>query len=156
MHLPKRLLVSAGLAASISSLGLVGTAHASEAPQTAPVAVSPNAIGDCPGTSFCGWSNTDYTGTLWYWVYSHYPHDEYLPLPSGEKDQYSSVFNNREYGTYVAPSYPPTTGNVVCLYGGAFEPNLGNLTWPDGGSQNNSISSLALLTYACPTIDVAS
>lgn len=120
----------------------------------------PNTMGQCPTKRLCFWKDAGWMGTVWHkgddprdgtWVY----------VGDDLKDKASSLWNNRAttaaIGKDFDPSKFPASGpNLICLVPHRFEMDLTKLSWQDGSSVNDSISSYNLFlndTIHCPFLD---
>jgi hypothetical protein len=123
----------------------LGTAQASTAAQTS--AVAPMSKSQCPGHSFCMWQNYDYNNTVsggfWSYTYNNpWGILEWYYVGDNANDKATSIFNNRGWRTGINKDVnPASTVDVYCRAGGYYDSDLVGNHWPDGSSENDSISA---------------
>lgn len=134
------------------------TAHAPIQPRSvisqSAAADTPASLSQCPQYSLCLWAASGYSSTFWHWTNSGTAHNTWVPLTSSENDKASSLYNDRDDWSGVAKAYPECQPNHNPTYCDDYylEPpgnqisNFSGLTWPDGTSENDSISSVNLTT----------
>ena len=152
---PHRALALTTALASAAALAISGAAQASAATSqpgspasqaaAASAAAPDSGISNCPKYSLCLWQNSGYTGNMWFWSWSMFPHEQDIWVGGSANDQASSLYNDRDDVSEVNKDYPSDLNSVI-VYMGSSNGNLANSKWPDGTSMNDSISSIALLT----------
>jgi len=135
---------------TVPALGSVANASPAADGRTAS-SVGITGTGDCPSGDFCGWDGTSFTGAVFLHDAGPQPTDTWLGLPNSN-NIYSSIYNHRANSTLVANGGPSSPGVGVCIPPAIAVGNLGapGYTWSGGGTMNNSISSINMLSYvAC-------
>ncbi len=136
------------LAAALTFAWVAVPSAAAQASTAAPAsALQPASIGQCPAHSFCMWQNYNYNNTVsgGFWAYTlNNPWGVYNWYYVGDNanDQATSIYNARSWRTGIDKDYnPASTRDVYCLGGGYANSNLTQNRWPDGSSENDSISA---------------
>lgn len=140
---PVRLAVTAAALATGLSLAATGAAQASAARQP----TTPADQLTCPASTFCMWTNANFTGSRFDF---HGPLNTWIYVGPTADNRASSLDNNRGEVTWVAKNVLPSTERV-CLRPHQAVANLATVSWPDGTSMNKSISETYLSTATvCP------
>jgi hypothetical protein len=124
-----------GLLAAVSSavITLVAPASASAA---------------CPESTLCLYQNAYFSGKVWDYPYSLYPHEQWFYVGTEENDETSSFVNQRQHSTLFAQN-TKGGGYQACSTPYGFRENLGELKWPGSlvTPANDSISSIYFTGY---------
>ncbi len=94
--------------------------------------------------NLCMWSGSDYVGSFWHWNGNIVSYNTWHYVGDGPNDGATSLYNHRSNVSYLSKNFPPGT-QTVCVNPEWATPNLGNYSWPNGTSMNNSISGFDLV-----------
>ena len=112
-----------------------------------PAVVSPLSPEQCAYGYYCGWQNTKWSGSFWYWGD---PKNAWFYVGSSANDQISSDWNRHQNATYVAKDYPAGTYQFCISAGGSHESYVGGYyPQPPYPEVNDTISALYIKTSGC-------
>jgi hypothetical protein len=162
---PAALAVAALASAGMAVLGTLPASAQTTGPKTGAAETvtetgqaAPSAK-SCPPGYFCAWQNANYSGTEWEYQEKSLVHPvQWRPVwakagsevpENSVNNQFSSFWDNGSVSVYVGGNWPDPTSNPKTCAGvlpHVYRSNLGQSTWPNGGSVNNSISSYEIST----------